>query len=633
MTTALESLDERCLALAAIGAQGAPSPGELAGLREALRAEAAPLRTAAARALGDLLGREGALGERLADEISRELVGIATHDLHLWTRQAAASTLSRATAAALEPLEAALQSDDGAVRERAARAAGHWGRGPIGPETTAAPPPGPRAHLAEIALAAALGDAHPGVCIAAAEALGALPALGPSVEALAAMALHPRPVDSRIAALDALADAGAIDHDAAFGALEATLIEWAGVEPDRPRSAREAATAAAEIDRLLVAALEAATVARRPDRAARLLTPVLRLVRSQTEPDAVRVAALGALSSLGAEAAGALDDVMAAAGHRSWAVREQAVEAFGELAAGDLSFVEARLPALVASNSPGERYVGLRLLHRLGALPAPLVPAVWAAALEEPDLRTRELARELAGGTLGHDDALPERLLASLGNARPVVRARAAEFAGRLGPAASPLVPALVGALPDSSRKVRRAAVGALGAIGAAALPGVPPALRRAFEGERTVADAARASLKALAPELAPALRARVTAAIGQGKSEVLLLGLLDQGLPDGLEAEFLTAARARAGWHASLRPDAPAAAEGAAVEATDAPADAPTPAPDAPPARRAALAALAAADEAAGRRTRRDSGPGAREREAAWLLAFLVRGLMAQGH
>ncbi|HEU4409839.1 MAG TPA: HEAT repeat domain-containing protein [Polyangiaceae bacterium] len=643
MTTALETLDARCLALASIGAARPPSAGELDDLRKALGAEASPLRTTAARALGALLAR-GALGEQPADAISRELAEIAARDPHLWTRHAAAAALSHATGAALAALETTLRGDDAGARERAARAIGHWGRGD--PDAIVGQPPAPRARLAELALAAALGDEHHGVRSAAAEALGALPGLGPSVGALAALARGPAPVGLRVAALGALGDAGALDHDAAFEALEATLtgpsrvapapVEGAPAAHEVPPAGKGAPAAheappADESEQLLVAALEALAAVRRPDRAARLLAPLLGLLRSYVGPEGVRIAALRALASFGAEAAPALDEVLVAAGHRTWALREQAVETFGEIAAGDPSLAEARLPALVSSASSGERYIGLRVLFRLGALPEGLAPAVWAVALDDHDARTRELAREVLGKGLGPAGALPARLGESLGSARPAVRARAADLARRLGPAASPLVPALVGALPDPSRKVRRSAVEALGAIGAAALPGVPPALRRVFEGEGSVAQAARASLKALAPKLGPDLRARVTAAVERGTGEVLLLELLDRGLPADAEAEFLRAAHARARWHGSICPDPPDGAPAAAPAPPDGE-PAASEAPAAPAARRAALAALAAADEAAGRRKRPDTGPGARQREAAWLLAFAVRGLMNEG-
>jgi HEAT repeat protein len=636
MTTALVALDEQCLALASIGAAATPTASELANLRAALGADTSLLRTTAARALGALLARGSALGGRLADEISRELAQIAVRDPHLWARRTAAAALAHATNAALESLEAALRDNAVGVRERAARAIGPWGQGDAS-EAAAGRPPTPRARVAELALVAALEDAHYEVRAAAAETLGTLPVLGPSLGALATMARGPAPSGLRIAAFGALADAGAVDHDLAFEALETTLTNAGS---GAARATGEPAPRD-ETDQLLVAALEAALATRRPDRATRLTAPLLGLLRSPSEPDAVRIAALRALGSLGAEAAGALDDVLAAASHRSWTVREQAFEAFGELAAGNPSIVEARLPAIVASRSSGERYVGLRLLHRLGAVPEGLVPAIWEVALEDPDLRTRDLARELVGA-FGPGSALPKRLSESLTSGRSTIRARAAELARRLGPAASPLVPALVGALPDPSRKVRRSAVQALGAIGPAALPGVPPTIRRAFEREATVAEAARASLKVLAPELASDLRARVAAAVERGSGEALLLKMLVQGLPEGLEADFLRVAEGRARWHGSLHPEAPVAPTSPTAASAVTPASPTTasaaaatldaPSPDVSPVHRAALAAMAAADEAAGRRRHANQGAGARQREAAWLLAFLVRELMARG-
>jgi HEAT repeat protein len=586
MTTALEALDERCLTITSVGLGAAPSAGEMADLHDALGDKASRVRAAATRALGSLLAREGALDALLAAEVSRRLADVAVFDPHLWTRQAAASALAHAADAAIERLGAIVRAGEAEGRERAARAIGHWGRGGAG-----LPPS--RARLAERALAPALRDPNPRVRAAAAEALGALPALDEAVAALAAAARDDADPAVRVAALGALGDAGVVDRDPAFDAVAAALGD--------------------EIDEVVVAALEAALAARRPDRPARLLTPLRALAQSHAE--AVRVAAMRALASLGAAAASALDDVVAAATHRSWAVREQAVETFGELVAHDPSFVEARVPSLVASTTSGDRYVGLRLLHRVGAVPESLAPAVWVAALEDRDARTRDLARELVGSALGPDAHLPERLLASLRHARPTTRARAAELARRLGPAASPLVPALLRAVPDPSRKVRKAAVGALGAIGEAALPGLPPALRRAFEGESTVVGAAQASVKSLAAGLAPELSARVINLLRGQKSETLLLSMLEGPLPPDVEAELARLAQRRAHWHASLGAETPP----------------PAPPADAPPARAAVAAALDAADAAALRRKRPDTGPGARQREAAWLLALVVRGLMRQ--
>ncbi len=596
MTTAIETIDAQCQALAALGAAVAPSATELAGLRAALGAPASRVRAAAARALGALLARDVTL-RGLGAEIARGLAEVALSDPHLWARQAAAGALAHAPGEALGCLDDALRGGEPEARERAARALGHWGRGSAAAPAVSAPREStPRAELAERALAAALGDESPRVRAAAAEALGTLPALGAAVEPLAARARGDADPTVRVAALGALGDAGAVDHDAAFGAIEAALGD--------------------EVTEAVVAALEATLASRRPDRAARLLVALRGLARSR--PEEVRVAALRALASLGGGAAAAIDDVLAAASHRSWAVREQAVEAFVELAAGDPAIAEARLPALIASSWSGDRYVGLRVLHRIGALPEGLAPAVWAIALEDHDVRTRDLARELLGHALAPGAALSERLLASLRGARPSARARAATIARELGPAASSLVPALVGALPDPSRAVRRAAVEALGAVGAAALPGVPPALRRAFEGELGVTQAAKAALKALSPELAPELRAKLATIVDRGASEELLLGMLDGGLPTRVEAELERAARNRARWHASLFPAAAAPPDEASADPGGG-------------ARGAALAALDAAGAAAGRRRRPDSGPGARRREVVWLLAFAVRELMAK--
>ncbi|MCU0686506.1 MAG: HEAT repeat domain-containing protein [Polyangiaceae bacterium] len=622
MTTALAALDERCRQLTLIGADAQPSEAKVADLRASLGDASSRVRAAAARALGALLAGAGGgkgLPEATGAAIARELAARAVIDPHLWARQAAAGALSHAPPAALEHLTGLLSGGDAEARERAVRAVGHWGRGSASSRVRAAESvladalgdASPRVRAAESALADALGDASPRVRAAAAEALGALPSLAPAVAALAATARGDADPAVRVAALAALGDAGVAGRDDAFEAVEAALDD--------------------ATDEVALAALEAALVARRPDRAARLLSPLGRCAASRS--DGVRGAALRVLGSLGGDASGALDAVLAATKHRSWAVREPAVEAFGEITARDPASAEEHLISLVTAGSSGERYLALRLLHRQGTLPERLVPAIWAAALDDQDPRTRELARELIGRSPEPSADAIERLSALLGSRKPSVRMRAATVASELGAAAAPLVPALLRALPDPSRQVRRAALEALRALGEAALPGVPPALRRAFEGESSVVHAARATLRELAPGLAPEVRSRINALAQTNAPEAQLLALVEEVLPEHARGDFAHVARVRARWYASLAPElgvaTPAAPTTPATPATPAAMLAVTSEGPADSPREAALAALAAAGEAARRRRRPETGPGWRQREVAWLLAYAVRRLM----
>jgi hypothetical protein len=195
----------------------------------------------------------------------------------------------------------------------------------------------------------------------------------------------------------------------------------------------------------------------------------------------------------------------------------------------------------------------------------------------------------------------------------------------RIGPAAIGAFPALDRVIPDPSADVRAAAVHAVRTFGPLGSSRAPLLVRRAFEAEATVAAEAVAALRAVEGPLPERLR-EILGMIGKGDGpEGLLLGLTDAGMPPTVADALARVALARARWLDSLR-----AGRG--------------PAPELPAStlRDTALAALAAAERAAARRRligREEAAEGgsphgadrrARDREAAWLLAFLVRSRMA---
>ncbi len=573
----IEAVDEQCRALAVL----ATTPGEAAEhtLLAALDDPSWRVRGAAARALGERPPGAAAVGDRLA--------AAALEDPHLWVRQAAASALAGTSAGGLARLRAALADPRVELRERALRALARW-----------------RVPEVEAALVAALADPVWRVRAAAAEAIGdwarwnrpAAPGPAPAeaaIDALAAVAQGDVDVAVRAAATFALADAGAVDGDTAFAALRAVAE-------------------APEVD-IAVAALDALARSRRSDRAVRLLPILRRLARADS--DGVRIAALRVLATLGDEAAPALDDIVAAADHRSWTVREEALEIFAELGGRAPALLEDRLATLARSPAAGARYLALRVLHRQGRVPEALAPALFESSVLDTDPRSRDLARDLLGRT-PHTVPL-ETVATLLGHRNPAVRRRAAQVVARLGPGAISVLPALDHVIPDPSRDVRRAAVLAVSGFGALGSSRSPLVLRRAFEGEAQVATAAQEALRAIAAPLPEALRALLGMVGMKYGPEGLLLEAIDDALPGSLGAEILRVAAARVRWLDGL---------GGHVRGSPPRLPAATP-------KQAVLAALAAAERAAKRRGKRvpegEVDRRARDREAAWLLSYVVRARM----
>jgi len=575
----IEAVDERCRALAALAAQ----PGDAAAstLLAALDDPSWRVRGAAARALGERPPGVEAIGERLA--------GAALEDPHLWVRQAAGAALAGSSSSGLARLRAALRDPSIELRERALRALARW-----------------REPEASSALVEALADPVWRVRAAAAEALGdwarweSPPTPRPDrpaprqtvIDALAAVALGDVDAAVRAAATFAIADAGAVDGDTAFSALR-SLAEAPEVE-------------------IAVAALDALARSRRADRGPRLLPVLRRLARADS--DSVRVAALRVLATLGDEAAPALDDIIAAADHRSWTVREEAIEVFADLGSHAPELLEDRLATLARSPAPGARYLAFRVLHRQGSVPGSITPALFEASVLDADPRSRDLASDLLGRT---PHAVPlDTVAALLRHRSPAVRRRAAEVVARLGPSAISLLPALDGILPDPSRRVRRAAVQAVQGFGTLGSSRTPLVMRRAFEAEPQVVAAARLALRAIEAPLPERLRT-LLGMIGMSYGpEALLLEAIEDALPAALSAEVGRVAGARVGWLDGLGAGGGGAALGAPAGL-----------------KQAVLAALAAAERAAARRGKGvaegEVNRRARDREAAWLLAFVVRARM----
>jgi HEAT repeats len=254
-------------------------------------------------------------------------------------------------------------------------------------------------------------------------------------------------------------------------------------------------------------------------------------------------------------------------------------------------------------------------------VPEALAPVLFEASVLDADARTRDLARDVLGRS---PHAVPVELVtALLAHPRPGVRRRAAETVARLGPAAVSALPALDRVIPDPSRKVRRAALDAVHSLGPLGSSRAPLVLRRVFEAEATVVAAARRALRAIEAPLPQTLRT-LLGMVGMAYGpEGLLLDAIDDALPASLAAELGRVALARSRWLDGL----------GGFEAA-LPAGAPS------SLRYALLSTLAAAERAAKRHGKGvpegTANRRARDREAAWLLAFVVRGRMmgvSSGH
>lgn len=184
---------------------------------------------------------------------------------------------------------------------------------------------------------------------------------------------------------------------------------------------------------------------REPDEAlADALVPLL-----QDDAEAVRAAAASAAGYLGATFPRAIPGLLEAATDASAVVREAAL---GTLARRSAQHLRLR---------------------------------VFVTGLGDESARCRaQAARGLAQVELGEhvlEEALPElraALVRALGDESREVRTYAVMALGRVGPAATPDVPAILPLLGDADALVRGQAATALGSIGAGALPALEAALR-----------------------------------------------------------------------------------------------------------------------------------------------------------
>ena len=200
------------------------------------------------------------------------------------------------------------------------------------------------------------------------------------------------------------------------------------------------------------------------------------------EKDArVRYKIAWALGKMGADAAAAVPDLIAALADKEVAYR--AAETLGEIGPA----AKAAIPPLIAALAKPEiTHAAAAALGKVGrdAMPALLdatkskesiVRAGAAEALGE--LGGRSPASHVGGGGAEPAQKIVPTLSALLKDANDDVRYRAAAALKALGAQAAPAVPALVAALKDKRRDVRNQSAQALGRLGSAAVPALVEAL------------------------------------------------------------------------------------------------------------------------------------------------------------
>jgi HEAT repeat protein len=276
----------------------------------------------------------------------------------------------------------------------------------------------------------------------------------------------------------------------------------------RPAEARPAVPALGQAlkDDDVTVRLYAAQALYAADRHSELVVPVFQEALHHPNP-ALRTAAAQALAGIGPAAKDATRDLdKALAGERDGDVR---------LALGEaLWFVDGQADPLLT---------------------------VLGEALRDPDPDRRGAAADLVGQVgdklgPGAADLVDGLVKALRGDGPALVRARAAQALGRLGPEARAAAPALGEALDDADSSVRHSAAFALGRLGRgaeAAVPALVATLRKKEDG--LLRARAAAALEAFGPAAAAAvgplvealkdpenkaLRARAAAALGADRRQ-----------------------------------------------------------------------------------------------------------------
>lgn len=235
------------------------------------------------------------------------------------------------------------------------------------------------------------------------------------------------------------------------------------------------------------------------------LVPLL-LLRTGDEDETVRVRAVHALATAGADHVETVPALAKLLADPSPAVRSTAAAALGAMKGKAAEAVPA-VVSLFEDREEQVRAAAAEAVSKIGTLPAAAV-AVLARALTSDDTVKRERAVE-AIGVIGPVAAeLAPQVAKAVTDRNDRVRAKAVAALGRIGgSAAAVAVPRLVRALKDQDEWVSALAAEALGELGAAAGDAALPALVRSLgHANAEVRASAAEAIGKLGPAAQPAV-------------------------------------------------------------------------------------------------------------------------------
>ncbi len=471
------------LALAAIGR---PAVEGLRGLlkerKESVRAEVVMamgrIGPDAAAAVPDLIPLLGDKSERI--------------------RREASLTLGRIGPAALEPLIAASNSEDAAIRARAVEALGHLSA------------PDDRARQAVLRRA---HDPAPEVRAESVRSLGRLHVSDDVLVPILAEDLRHADERVRLAVVELLV-------------ARRTLLPLLATEFEALLTAGDdgvARHAAFLLGKLGLEAIPRLLGAlRRPDSRvdqiagalAQIGRPAARaLAQAVKDPEPrVRRAAALAMGEIRPPAPDTARALAAALGDPDREVRAASLTAIGQLGPRAAESVPA-VRGLLKDRSAEVRTLAIDVLSRSSPRDERLLGDL-APMLHDPDAMVQRRAIDALGSVGPPGRKVLPAVIAKLGSTSPEVRLSAVEFAGSHGQAAAEAIPALTSLLDDATPRIRMVAAQTLGSLGRAAQPAFPrlvPLLGAAQPDIREAAVAAMGSLELEAevvrPHLAKALR------------------------------------------------------------------------------------------------------------------------------
>lgn len=211
----------------------------------------------------------------------------------------------------------------------------------------------------------------------------------------------------------------------------------------------------------------------------------------------VREAAMAAVVAIGRTSVPELIKALADDARRLEAARAlRKLDPAAARKAGVHSPSERDIPALRLaleneSRNHKSRIEAAKQLGETGVAAAPILISAFSSS-DEQVARAAARAFENVGAS-----AMPQ-LTESLANESAVVRARAADALGAIGPDARPAIPGLVSRLSDTDRTVQHRVVVALGALGEAASEAIPQ-LIEVMQNPRVLEPTRQLALKILA--------------------------------------------------------------------------------------------------------------------------------------